>query len=153
MNDLPLTAPRPPAPGPGSNLPEYTVSELSLALKRSIEDDFAHVRVRGEVSGFKRHGSGHCYFALKDADAVLDAVCWRMTAVRLGLKPEDGMEVVCSGRLTTFPAARNTSSSSIRSSSPVWAHCSNCWRSGASGSRPRGCSRPNAKRNCRFCRR
>jgi len=101
MNDLPLTAP--PASGPGSNLPEYTVSELSLALKRSIEDGFGQVRVRGEISGFKRHGSGHCYFALKDADAVLDAVCWRMTAIRLGLKPEDGMEVVCSGRLTTYP--------------------------------------------------
>jgi exodeoxyribonuclease VII large subunit len=86
-----------------SNLPEYTVSELSLALKRSIEDGFGQVRVRGEISGFKRVGSGHCYFALKDADAVLDAVCWRTTAIRLDLKPEDGMEVVCSGRLTTYP--------------------------------------------------
>src|SRR6266568_3692657 len=101
MNDLPLTAP--PASNPGSNLPEYTVSELSLALKRSIEDGFGQVRVRGEISGFKRPGSGHCYFALKDADAVLDAVCWRATAIRLGLNPEDGMEVVCSGRLTTYP--------------------------------------------------
>src|SRR6266851_3911580 len=98
MNDLPL------APPIQSNLPEYTVSELSLALKRSIEDGFAHVRVRGEVSGFKRHGAGHCYFALKDADAVLDAVCWRMTALRLALRPEDGMEVVCTGRLTTYPS-------------------------------------------------
>src|SRR5712664_1205887 len=108
MNDLPLTAPlsstpAPPAPGSGSNLPEYSVSELSLALKRSIEDGFSHVRVRGEISGFKRVGSGHCYFALKDAEAVLDAVCWRTTAIRLGLKPEDGMEVVCNGRLTTYP--------------------------------------------------
>ena len=59
--------------------------------------------MRGEISGFKRHGSGHCYFALKDADAVLDAVCWRMTAMRLGVKPEDGMEVICTGRLTTYP--------------------------------------------------
>jgi exodeoxyribonuclease VII large subunit len=101
MNDLPLSAP--PASGQGSNLPEYTVSELSLALKRSIEDGFGQVRVRGEISGFKRPGSGHCYFALKDADAVLDAVCWRTTAIRLDLKPEDGMEVVCSGRLTTYP--------------------------------------------------
>src|SRR5437870_2034947 len=97
MNDLPLTAPL------QSNLPEYTVSELSLALKRSIEESFSHVRVRGEISGFKRHGSGHCYFALKDSDAVIDAVCWRNTAIRLGLKPADGMEVVCTGRLTTFP--------------------------------------------------
>jgi exodeoxyribonuclease VII large subunit len=101
MNDLPLSAP--PASAPGSNQPEYTVSELSLALKRSIEDGFGQVRVRGEISGFKRVGSGHCYFALKDADAVLDAVCWRTTAIRLDLKPEDGMEVVCSGRLTTYP--------------------------------------------------
>src|SRR6202165_3371624 len=102
MNDLPLTA-LAPGTGPGANLPEYTVSELSLALKRSVEENFSHVRVRGEISGFKRVGSGHCYFALKDADAVLDAVCWRMTAIRLAIKPEDGMEVVCSGRLTTYP--------------------------------------------------
>src|SRR4051812_25615153 len=97
MNDLPLAQPL------ASNLLEYTVSELSLALKRSIEDGFSHVRVRGEISGYKRHGSGHCYFALKDADAVLDAVCWRQTAIRIPLKPEDGMEVVCTGRLTTYP--------------------------------------------------
>ena len=76
---------------------------LARALKRSIEENFAVVRVRGEISGFKRHSSGHCYLSLKDADAVIDAVCWRMTAMRLGLKPEDGMEVVCTGRLTTFP--------------------------------------------------
>src|SRR5437764_1032425 len=97
MNDLPLAQPL------ASNLLEYTVSELSLALKRSIEDGFSHVRVRGEISGYKPHGSGHCYFALKDADAVLDAVCWRQTAIRIPLKPEDGMEVVCTGRLTTYP--------------------------------------------------
>src|SRR5579864_6538951 len=111
MNDQPLTAatlwgeapPSAQPAAPGANLPEYTVSELSMALKRAIESGFSHVRVRGEISGWKRVGSGHCYFALKDADAVLDAVCWRMTAVRLALKPEDGMEVVCSGRLTTYP--------------------------------------------------
>src|SRR5260221_10463260 len=97
MNDLPLAQPL------ASNLPEYTVSELSMALKRSIEESFSHVRVRGEISGYKRVGSGHCYFALKDADAVLDAVCWRMTAIRLSIQPEDGMEVVATGRLTTYP--------------------------------------------------
>jgi len=91
------------APPVRANLPEYTVSELSAALKRTIEQDFSYVRVRGEVSGFKRHGSGHCYLALKDAEAVLDAVCWRGTAIRLAVKPEDGMEVVCTGRLTTYP--------------------------------------------------
>src|SRR5215218_4989157 len=106
MDDLPLTIEAawgdatPPAGR--VNLPEYTVSELSQALKRAIEDGFGFVRVRGEVSGWKRHGSGHCYFALKDSDAVIDAVCWRGTASRLDVRPEDGMEVVCSGRLTTY---------------------------------------------------
>ena len=99
MNDLPLVAPT-----LQSNQPEYTVSELAAALKRSIEENFSIVRVRGEVSGFKRVGSGHCYFALKDADAVLDAVCWRMTALKLTLQPEDGMEVIATGRLSTYPS-------------------------------------------------
>jgi exodeoxyribonuclease VII large subunit len=99
----PVTQPAPGAAAPRANLPEYTVSELSSALKRRIEESFSYVRVRGEVSGFKRHSSGHCYLALKDEDAVLDAVCWRGTALRLTVKPEDGMEVVCTGRLTTFP--------------------------------------------------
>jgi exodeoxyribonuclease VII large subunit len=97
MDDLLNAAP------PRSNLAEYTVSEISQALKRSIEDNFGHVRVRGEISGGKRHSSGHWYFALKDSEAVLEAVCWRTTAIRLAVKPEDGMEVVCTGRLTTFP--------------------------------------------------
>src|SRR5260370_16708579 len=104
MAEIPLmTPPAPTTDGPRPNLPEYTVSELSMALKRRIEESFSYVRVRGEISGFKRHSSGHCYLALKDADAVLDAGCWRGTALRLTLKPEDGMEVVCTGRLTTFP--------------------------------------------------
>ncbi|MBI5165317.1 MAG: exodeoxyribonuclease VII large subunit, partial [Magnetospirillum sp.] len=85
------------------NVPEFTVSEISGDLRRTVEERFAHVRVRGEISGFKRHGSGHLYFCLKDADAVLDAVCWRGQAVRLGMAPEDGMEVVATGRLTTYP--------------------------------------------------
>jgi exodeoxyribonuclease VII large subunit len=72
-------------------------------LKRTVEDEFDHVRVRGEISSFKRHGSsGHCYFSLKDESAVLEAVCWRNTAIRLTLKPEDGMEVIATGRLTTY---------------------------------------------------
>jgi len=102
MNDL-LAAPAMQSPGLQTNQPEYTVSELAAALKRSIEENFSIVRVRGEVSGFTRVGSGHCYFALKDADAVLDAVCWRTTAIRLSIQPEDGMEVIATGRLTTYP--------------------------------------------------
>ncbi|BBK40332.1 exodeoxyribonuclease 7 large subunit [Allostella vacuolata] len=88
---------------PRTNLPELSVSELSHQLKRSIEEQFSYVRVRGEISGFKRHSSGHLYFALKDADALIDAVCWRGQAGRLSIRPEDGMEVVATGRLTTYP--------------------------------------------------
>ncbi len=87
----------------GDNLPEFTVSELSQAVKRTIEGGFQRVRVRGEVSGFKRAGSGHLYMALKDESAVLDAVCWRGVAGRLAVRPEDGMEVVATGRMTTYP--------------------------------------------------
>src|SRR5689334_15138989 len=103
MNDQPLDAATAWGEAARANLPEYTVSELSQALKRSVEENFSHVRVRGEISGYKRHSSGHCYLVLKDADAALDAVCWRQTAIRLPIKPEDGMEVVCTGRLTTYP--------------------------------------------------
>lgn len=88
---------------PPSNVPEYSVSELSAGLRRTVEDAFSFVRVRGEISGFKRHSSGHLYFALKDAEAVLDAVCWRGSAAKLAIGPEDGMEVVATGRLTTYP--------------------------------------------------
>src|SRR5579883_2753875 len=103
MTGKPLSAvPAEPAPL-RPNMTEITVSEMSAALKRSIEQGFSYVRVRGEISGFKRHGSGHLYLCLKDSDAVLDAVCWRGTAARLGVRPEDGMEVVCAGRVTTYP--------------------------------------------------
>lgn len=86
-----------------SNVPEFSVSELSGALRRTVEETFSLVRVRGEISGFKRHSSGHLYFSLKDSEAVLDAVCWKGQAVRLGMSPEDGMEVIAVGRLTTYP--------------------------------------------------
>ncbi len=84
-------------------LPVMTVGEVSQALKRMVEASFGVVRVRGEITGFKRAASGHLYFSLKDPDAVLDAVCWRGTAARLRLDPEDGMEVIATGRLTTYP--------------------------------------------------
>ncbi len=91
-------------PEAGHNRPALSVSELSQALKRVVEGEFDHVRVRGEISGFKRHTSGHLYFALKDESAVIDAVCWKGTAPRLSVKPEDGMEVIATGRLTTYAA-------------------------------------------------
>lgn len=80
-----------------------SVSELSGALKRSVEDAFGHVRVRGEVSGFKRVASGHCYLALKDDKALIDGVIWKGTAGALAFRPEDGIEVIATGRLTTYP--------------------------------------------------
>src|SRR5256885_7910507 len=103
MTARPLDAPPAWGEPARANLPEYSASERWQALRRSVEENFSHVRVRGEISGYKRHSSGHCYFALKDAEAVLDAVCWRQTAIRLPIRPEDGMEVVCTGRLTTYP--------------------------------------------------
>ena len=85
-----------------SNLPEFSVSELSGALKRLVEENFAFVRVRGEISGLKFHSSGHVYFDLKDDKSVLNAVIWRMTVPRLKIRPESGMEVVVLGKLSTY---------------------------------------------------
>ncbi len=89
---------------PGDNAPALSVSELSSVLKRTVEDAFGHVRVRGEISGFKRHASGHCYFTLKDQDACIDAVIWRTSAGALAFRPEDGAEVIALGRITTYAA-------------------------------------------------
>ena len=88
----------------GDNAPALSVSELSGALKRTIESAFGLVKVRGEISGWKRHASGHCYFTLKDDAACIDAVIWRGQAGSLRFAPEDGIEVVATGRLTTYPA-------------------------------------------------
>src|SRR4051812_19893866 len=88
---------------PGDNSPPLTVTELSGALRRTIETAFGEVRVRGEISGFKRHASGHCYFTLKDENACIDAVIWRNGAVSLAFRPEDGAEVIATGKLTTYP--------------------------------------------------
>ena len=87
----------------GDNAEPVSVSELSSSLKRTVEDRFGFVRVRGELSGVKRAASGHLYCALKDDKAVLDGVMWRGTVGRLAFAPEDGLEVVASGKLTTFP--------------------------------------------------
>lgn len=85
------------------NLPVLSVGDLSQDLKLTVEAAFSRVRVRGEISGLKRAASGHIYLALKDETAVIDGVCWRATAARLRLTPEDGMEVIVTGRLTTYP--------------------------------------------------
>ncbi len=83
-------------------LPEFTVSEISFAIKRTMEDAFARVRVKGEIFGCKRADSGHYYLSLKDENANLSAVCWKGIAASLPVRPEDGLEVVATGRITTF---------------------------------------------------
>ncbi len=88
----------------GPALEEFSVSEISQLLKRHVENEFSKVRVRGEISGLKRAASGHVYMTLKDEKAVLDAVIWRRTADGLAFAPEDGLEVICTGKLTTYPA-------------------------------------------------
>lgn len=91
-----------------TNAAEYTVSEISGALKRTVEDVFGNVRVRGEISGYRGpHSSGHAYFALKDDRARLDAVVWKGTMSRLKFRPEEGMEVIATGKLTTYPGKSN----------------------------------------------
>jgi exodeoxyribonuclease VII large subunit len=85
-----------------SNVPEFSVSELSFALKREIETAFPRVRVRGEISQPSFPRSGHCYFRLKDENAVIDGVAWKGTIPRLGIKIEEGLEVIATGKLTTY---------------------------------------------------
>ncbi len=93
---------------PRINIPEWTVTELSAALKRTVEDTYGHVRVRGEISGYRGpHSSGHAYFALKDETARIDAVVWKGVFGRMRIKPEEGLEVVATGRLTTYPGRSN----------------------------------------------
>ena len=87
----------------GDNAPVMTVADLSRRVKGTIEDAFGYVRVRGEISRPSFPGSGHCYLRLKDENAVIDGVIWRGVLSRLSLKPEEGLEVVATGRLTTYP--------------------------------------------------
>lgn len=87
----------------GDNDAPLSIGELSHRLKRMVEGEFGHVRLRGEISGYKRAASGHVYLALKDADAVIDGVMWRGAADRLPFRPQDGIEVVATGKLTIYP--------------------------------------------------
>src|SRR5690242_13423600 len=88
---------------PGDNAAPLTITEISNLLKRTVEDRFGYVKLRGELSGVKRAASGHLYCCLKDEGAVIDGVMWRGGVQGLGFVPEDGIEVVASGKLTTYP--------------------------------------------------
>ena len=90
------------------NVVELTVTELSAALRRVVEDNFGYVRLRGEISGYRGpHSSGHAYFALKDENARIDAVIWKGVFGRMRIKPEEGLEVIVTGRVTTYPGRSN----------------------------------------------
>lgn len=95
-----------PPESAANNAHEFSVSEISFALKRTVEETFGHVRVRGEITGYRGpHSSGHCYFGLKDDKARIDAVVWRGAFQKLRFKPEEGMEVIATGKLTTYPGS------------------------------------------------
>ncbi|MEQ1612496.1 MAG: exodeoxyribonuclease VII large subunit [Hyphomicrobiaceae bacterium] len=89
-----------------ANVAEFSVGELANAIKRALEDGFGFVRLRGEISGYRGpHSSGHCYFSLKDDKAKIEAVIWRGQFSKLKFRPEEGMEVIAQGRITTFPGS------------------------------------------------
>src|SRR3954466_1340152 len=95
-----------PANTASTNITEFSVSELSGSIKRTVETAFDHVRVRGEISGYRgQHSSGHAYFCLKDDRARIDAVIWKGTFPRIRFRPEEGMEVIATGKVTTFPGS------------------------------------------------
>ena len=83
------------------NIKEYTVTEISTSIKETLEDNFSYVKVRGEVSGLSKPASGHVYLNLKDENAIIKAIAWRSTVAKLSFMPDEGLEVICSGRLTT----------------------------------------------------
>jgi len=93
-----------PAAPARDNNPPQTVSELSFALKRTLEDRFGHVRLRGEISKVNRHASGHVYLTLKDDKAAIDGVVWKGSTRGLGVQPETGLEVIVTGKITSYPA-------------------------------------------------
>ena len=100
-----MSDPAPSADSP-TNAHEYSVSEISIALKRTVEDAFGNVRVRGEISGYRGpHSSGHAYFSLKDDRSRIEAVVWKGTFGKLKFRPEEGMEVIATGKLTTYPGS------------------------------------------------
>ncbi|MBI4030097.1 MAG: exodeoxyribonuclease VII large subunit [Proteobacteria bacterium] len=103
-----MTTQSPSAASPSrTNVPELSVSELAFSLKRTLEETYGRVRVRGELGRVTVPKSGHMYADLKDNDAVLNAICWKGTLPRLSVKPEEGLEVICTGRVTTYPARSN----------------------------------------------
>jgi exodeoxyribonuclease VII large subunit len=89
-----------------NNIQEFTVSEFSNDVKRTIENKYGYVKLKGEVSGYKgAHSSGHHYFSLKDSGAIVKAIIWRTKYKGLSFKPEEGLEIIATGRVTTYPGS------------------------------------------------
>jgi exodeoxyribonuclease VII large subunit len=97
-----MDTPAPPVSTPASNVPEYAVSEIAGAVRRTLEGAFGRVRVRGEITECKRYPSGHIYLSLKDENAKLEAVVWKTSVPRLAVQPENGVEVIATGKITTY---------------------------------------------------
>src|SRR3954465_12966293 len=89
---------------PDSNAQAYSVSELAFALKRTLEDRYSFVRLRGDLSKGPHHGNGHVYLTIKDDKAAIDGVVWKGNVRQLGIRPEHGLEVIVTGKITTYPA-------------------------------------------------
>src|SRR4051812_11147860 len=96
------TPPRPQGQSAAANIPEFAVSEIAGAIRRTLEDAFGRVRVRGEITELKRYPSGHIYLSLKDENAKLEAVIWKTSVPRLAIKPENGVEVIATGKIGTY---------------------------------------------------
>lgn len=96
------TPPRPQGQTPAPNIPEFAVSEIAGAIRRTLEDAFGRVRVRGEITELKRYPSGHIYLSLKDETAKLESVIWKTSVPRLSIKPENGVEVIATGKIGTY---------------------------------------------------
>lgn len=101
--DLFSAAQNTPAKNAGTNIPEMSVGELAFSLKRTLEETYGRIRVRGELTGLKLASSGHLYGDIKDEDAVVNIVCWRSSMPRLSVKPEDGLEVIITGKVSSYP--------------------------------------------------
>lgn len=89
-------------PSASNNVPEFTVSEISGAIRRTLEGTFSRVRVRGEITELKRYPSGHVYFSLKDERGKISGVVWRGSVSRLGLAPENGVEIIATGKISAY---------------------------------------------------
>lgn len=101
--DLFSAAQSAPAKNAGTNVPEMSVSELAHSLKRTLEETFGRIRVRGELTGLKLASSGHLYGDIKDQDACVNIVCWKTTMPRLSIRPEDGLDVIVTGKVSSYP--------------------------------------------------